>query len=165
MNKNVIIWILSILVTILLTAIITFFLIRPDWDFWYRKQCCTHSPFKKNMLYEKLQLTSEQISTFEKLRSIHWQEVEILHDSLYHYRLILLDELEKKQPDSSTVHRLVQKINLFEYKLQFAFINHALQVKKILTPEQQKIFFDHFRNRWALKPGKGCGLHYHGRKF
>lgn len=157
MNKNVIIWILSMVVTILLTAIITFLLLRPEWNFLYRQPCSPGFP-PNNNLVEKLHLSPEQITAFEKLRTAHWQDVAVIHDSLYTYRLLLLDELEKEHPDTSIIRSTTQKISFFENKLQLSFIEHAFGVKKILTPGQQKIFFDHFRNRWEHRKKRGCGF-------
>jgi Spy/CpxP family protein refolding chaperone len=160
MNKNTIIWILSIAAAILLSALVTLVVLWPNQPFSNSTSC--PPPMGKGYLYAKLNLSAAQKPIIDDLIDKHRQEVSIIHDSLNFYREKLLDELEKEHSDTQKMEGYIQRINTFESKLQHAFVKHAMNIKKILTRDQQREFFDHFREKWNRLPRKNHpGFRYH----
>jgi len=152
MNKNTLIWILSIAVAILLSALVTLVVLWPNQPFSNSTSCPQSNC--KGCLCAKLNLSADQKPIIEDLIDKHRKEISIIHDSLNFYREKLLDELEKEQADTQKIERYIQRINTFESQLQHAFVKHAMNIKKILTRDQQREFFDHFRKKWNSLPRK-----------
>lgn len=157
MNKNTIIWLLTIAVLVLASSLITILLVKPSF---FSNSSIVLPPKR---LYDKLNLSPQQRPIMDELIISHKEKMQLIHDSLWYYRLLLLDELEKDSWDSTKVLNYTQKINSFEKDMQKAFIQHVLLVKKILNPEQQRVFFNHFRERCRCKTNERTCRNRYGR--
>ena len=96
-------------------------------------------------LKQELGLSEEQASDFESHMQRFRMETEPIHDSIRIMRTELMSELTKQEPDAGRLDQLAEEIGALEVDLKKKSITHMLEGKKLLTPEQQKKFFSHFR--------------------
>jgi Spy/CpxP family protein refolding chaperone len=96
-------------------------------------------------LKQKLGLSEEQAKKFESHMERFRTETEPIYDSLSTMRTELMSEMMGKEPDVKRLNRLAEEIGALEIKLKKKSITHMLEGKTLLTPEQQRKFFSHFR--------------------
>lgn len=98
-----------------------------------------HSPM--TAFCERLGLSEEQIIKMGLLREALKSRVEEIKTELREERIQFLIYLKEPVPNQEKITAELSKIVSLQTELQKIAIDQILQEKKILTPEQQEIFF------------------------
>jgi len=104
-------------------------------------------------------LTDEQKRQVEDIRRDFLPKVEGIRQSLRDNRLKLNDLLFAESPDMTSIAKKSNKISDLQSKLEQEVIDHILQEKELLSPEQKRAFYQVIRNEFE----KG-GLGVHGER-
>jgi Spy/CpxP family protein refolding chaperone len=104
-------------------------------------------------------LTNEQKRQVEDIRRDFLPKVEGIRQSLRQKRLQLNDLLFSEAPDMKTIAEKSNEISALQAKLEREVIDHILQEKELLSPEQKREFYQVIRNEFV----KG-GLGVHGER-
>lgn len=145
MKKKMIIFGIILLVAINLSALVTM---------GYNKWCAHHgrgceverrcelglmySP--RCFLYRHLSLSESQVEEMELLGESFDQKVIPLRAELNEKREQLVKMLMESEPNREEINVKLSEIDSLQAELQKGVINHLLQVKGVLTPEQQENF-------------------------
>ncbi|MPM13024.1 hypothetical protein SDC9_59379 [bioreactor metagenome] len=166
-NKNVIIWILTVVSTISVTALITLWLIRPaapDMYPFHHNSDRQHNTegICENRMMEKLNLRDEQKEKFTVQFKYHHERIDPVFDSLRTLRASLFDELDKDSPDTAVINSCIGKISVQELNLQKESIDHLLSMKKFLDPVQfDTLLSMHKRAMMPMRKGAGNNHNQH----
>ena len=101
-------------------------------------------------LPDQLGLQGAVKSRFEANFAAFRHEVGPLFDQLRTERLKMLDLLASPDPAPQAIGAQEDVIQSLNAKIQDATVRHFLNQKQLLTPDQQKQFFDHL-SRWLGK--------------
>jgi Spy/CpxP family protein refolding chaperone len=93
-------------------------------------------PFMSPKVSQALNLTPEQQQKMEDLRYVHQKDMIKFREELSLKRLDLQREMQKDSPDRATVDRLADDLGALRTRMGRARVDHLLDVRKILTPEQ-----------------------------
>ncbi len=104
-------------------------------------------------------LTEEQKRQVEDIRRDFLPKVEGIRQALRQKRLQLNDLLFTEKPDMKSISEKSNEISALQAKLEREVIDHILQEKELLSPEQKKEFYQVIRNEFE----KG-GLGVHGEQ-
>ncbi len=104
-------------------------------------------------------LTAEQKRRVEEIRRDFLPQVEGIRQSLRQKRLQLNDLLFTEAPDMKTIAEKSNEISALQTKLEREVIDHILQEKELLSPEQKREFYRLIRKEFE----KG-GLGVHGER-
>ena len=99
-------------------------------------------------------LTAEQISTIQSLRQSHMEKIEPLWQELAARRKELRSLWLAPNSDQAAVTAKEMEILALQSKLQEEAINFRIEMRKILTPEQQAQFGAFGRGK-KIAPGLG----------
>jgi len=95
---------------------------------------------KLERLTKELSLTPDQKAKFlENSKEIEKQAIEIEYSN-FSLRDKMENELAKDVPDSKLIYKYMEQLEQNFLKMRFARINNIIELKKMLTPEQQKKF-------------------------
>lgn len=107
-------------------------------------------------------LTEEQRRKVQDIRRSFLPRVERIRQDLCRKRELLARELFAEAADKSRVHGVAQDILKSQSELEHEVIEHILEEKEILTPQQQKRFYDIILQQFSHG---GLGVHdVRGRK-
>ena len=109
------------------------------------KICEGHMPGE--YLGQQLSLSDAQKQKMETLRKAFDERIYKIRETLIYNRNELVKLLSQPQPDSSKIDSLIKEMGILQTGLEREVINHLLQEKGILTPEQQKKFLDLIQER------------------
>lgn len=116
-------------------------------------------PFQNPKVVQALGLTPEQQQSLEALRFQQQKEMINLRRDMALKRLDLEQEMDKAAPDRQVVDRLMDEQGALRSKMMKARVNHLLDVRKVLTPEQWAKAKAHFQamraRRMAGRRGQG----------
>jgi len=84
-----------------------------------------------------LNLTPEQIQKMQALREAYWKEIMPMQNELLSKRLELRGLWLQPNPDQDKILAKQKEINALREKLQEKATKHRLEMRRILTPEQQ----------------------------
>ncbi|HPN33417.1 MAG TPA: Spy/CpxP family protein refolding chaperone [bacterium] len=115
---------------------------RRKWDFGRRQ----------GLLALNLSETQEQ--AMRELRRKHARELIPLHSQLQAVNLDLEAALDAEEPDLAKVNRLVDEKSKIRAEISKKRIAHRIDIAKLLTPEQRKI--------WRDRQGRGWGRGWDG---
>jgi Spy/CpxP family protein refolding chaperone len=104
-------------------------------------------------------LTKEQKRQVEDIRRDFLPKVEEIRQSLRSNRLQLNELLFSEAPDLKTIEEKSNEISAIQARLEREVIDHILQEKELLSPEQKREFYEVIRNEFE----KG-GLGVHGER-
>ena len=104
-------------------------------------------------------LTEEQKRQVEDIRRDFLPKVAGIRQSLRDNRLRLNELLFAETPDEKAIAEKSNEISALQSKLEQEVIDHILQEKELLSPEQKKEFYQVIRNEFE----KG-GLGVHGER-
>ncbi len=93
--------------------------------------------FFKQLIINDLQLSDEQIAEFEVYKHDFIVQSHIYFDSIQIYNQTINTELNKQNPDMQLINMYATKIGNIHKTLKMNFVNYYLNIKSILTPEQQ----------------------------
>lgn len=100
---------------------------------------------RRDFLKQELGLSEQQAKEFRTHMERFRTEIQPIHDSIGIMRTELMFELTEQEPDAGRLNQLAEEIGALEVDLKKKSITHMLEGKTLLTPEQQKKFFSHFR--------------------
>ncbi|MGC8896905.1 MAG: Spy/CpxP family protein refolding chaperone [Bacteroidota bacterium] len=104
---------------------------------------------------KKLNLTDEQKKEIEKLR-FDFQKQQVAQQAKIHTAQIELRELlSEDNPDRAAIQKKVDEIARLRVQSAMDRFDHWQAVKKILTPEQQKIWREELRSHFWNFLGRG----------
>jgi Spy/CpxP family protein refolding chaperone len=106
-----------------------------------------------------LGLNDEQQMKMEKLSLEHRLATIDLRAEQAKLRLEMKEEMLKDEPSRKTLEKFAKGIAANREKMQMSRIDHMLDVKKVLTPEQWKIFVRHHYERKGRVGGRGHRSH------
>lgn len=89
-------------------------------------------------LYEELDLTQDQLLKIKQLRTESREKTLNLRHEIHMTFMEQKEELEKDAPDTKKLDATCDKISDSQKALMKLRLNDMLEVKKILTPEQNK---------------------------
>ncbi|MFQ6084221.1 MAG: Spy/CpxP family protein refolding chaperone [Candidatus Aminicenantia bacterium] len=98
-----------------------------------------HSPM--SILGKELSLSQSQAREMESLRQSLEPKMEEIKKELREKRVQLVNLLMESEPDLEKINIQLTEIESLQTELQKLVIDHLLQEKKILSPEQQKRLF------------------------
>ena len=101
-------------------------------------------------------LTDEQKRQVEDIRRDFLPKVAGIRQSLRQKRIQLNDLLFIESPDRKTIAGKSSEISALQAKLEREVIDHILQEKELLTPEQKREFHQVIRNEFEKG---GLGVH------
>lgn len=102
-----------------------------------------------------LNLTAEQVQKMNSLRESHFKETLPLRNEIMTKELELRTLWSQPNPDQDKILAKQREINHLRAQIQEKSIRHRLEMRKILTPEQQA--------QWrAFGYGRGTGKGMHG---
>ena len=111
-------------------------------------------PFAPGFLVKELELSGSQQKNYLGLRGNHRKILGQLQerDKILHTRFF--DQLFSEVPDSKSVQALVDSITENRRKMEVLTFDHFMQVRQMLTPDQQKKFEEIFEEvlRMVLPP-------------
>ncbi len=120
------------------------------------KTCLKH-------VHQELKLSDEQVLQMEADMGSLFRRVGELKHELRTETEVLADLMMDLEPDRSAIALQLDKIAELQRRVQQAVVDHLLEGKAILSPEQQELFGRHIR-RWIHAhagggPGGGPGRH------
>ena len=98
-----------------------------------------------------VKLTPFQIKQFQALRTTFHSKLDSLSKNVGQKNKRLATEIKKADPDTAIINQLVTDISVIQTKSQYLVIHHFYSIKKILTAQQQKIFFSIVLQRFLGK--------------
>jgi Spy/CpxP family protein refolding chaperone len=111
----------------------------------------------REMMENRLDLTDEQKSKMADLRLAHQKENLPLRTELQGKMADLRLLKTEANPNLNKIDQAIEQAEKIRTKLQKVSVRHQLEVRKILTPEQQKL--------WDSRTLQGRGQQMMGRKF
>lgn len=84
-----------------------------------------------------LNLTPEQTQKMQALRETHWKEIAPLQNELITKRIELRSLWSQPTPDREKILAKQKEVNVLREKIQEKATKHRLEMRQILTPDQQ----------------------------
>jgi Spy/CpxP family protein refolding chaperone len=145
------------LILVLLTTFLTFTMLsnlsaQPRKGFGARQNIQNH-----RMMAQGLNLTDEQESKIADLRLAFQKEILPYRTELQGKRAELRLLETEANPNLNRIDQTIEQAEKIRTKIQKARARHQLEIRKILTPEQQKL--------WDSRTLQGRGQRMMGRKF
>ena len=106
-----------------------------------------YCPFSSNdnPLYGLLHLNPEQLDYIKPIAGDFHQAIRRLSHEVQEKRSVMMALLERDDIDLSKIEIVRHAIGSLQSQIQQIVFEHILQMKKILTPEQRKVFFQTMR--------------------
>ncbi len=101
----------------------------------------------RGQMLERLKLSDDQRSQIEKLRTEFQKQQIGQRAKVQTARLELQQLMRAENPDKAAIEKKINEASQFGAQLQVARVNHMLSVRKLLTPEQQKMIREGIRER------------------
>ena len=110
-------------------------------------------------LHRRLNVTDEQWRKTEPRMAEFRRASKALRQEISRNRGEMIDLVASPQPDRQAIAAKQEEIRAGQRRMQQLVIDHLLAEKEVLTPEQQKVFFDMLRQRGGCAgPGRMMGL-------
>jgi len=124
------------------------------------KMSASHYPHEKpgrglDQLKRDLSLSSEQVARFQEYRQAFHAELDSLSAQQNTLRQQLIQELIAASPDPTRLSEIVESINRLQLEAQKRVVKHLLDIKGILSLEQQEKFFTVVLERFISAGGPG----------
>jgi len=119
------------------------------------KPSCPGAGFER--LKQKLSLTPEQEEKLWQERGDFHKRLDALSLQLQKDQRALIAALKRENSDWKELKDIIMTINARQLEAQEQVVEHLLEVKNMLKPEQQDIFFSIVQERFEMddKPGEG----------
>ncbi len=102
-------------------------------------------------LYKMLGLQPEQLKQIEPLAKNFHEQVNTLAGEIAAKRNRLMDEIARETVYMATLDKIYKDIATSQGKMQQLVMLHILDMKEIMTREQQRTFFDAFRHSFRIQ--------------
>lgn len=103
--------------------------------------------WRRGGLRHRLNLNENQLKVIEALHESTFVKLNVIRESLELKRAELLDILKESQPDKAKIPTYIKEIANLQAQIELGLTDNILAMKKILTPEQQRQFFELFKRR------------------
>ncbi len=97
---------------------------------------------------DKLNLNDAQKKQLDEMRTTMQKNAVQLHSKIQLARIDLRELLKADEPDKGAIENKLNEIARLQTDQKMLRINHWFEVKKILTPEQMKIWKSEIRGKW-----------------
>jgi len=134
-NKRTLLYLVILITLINLSALGTILYQR----YKISQPCEPGSSFER--VKKEVGLSAAQVEQFQVHRRAFHAELDSLDRLLATERRLLAAEIRTVNPDSVRIAAVVERIGQLQQQSQYRVIGHFFQIKKILTPDQQKKFF------------------------
>jgi Spy/CpxP family protein refolding chaperone len=106
-----------------------------------------YCPFSTNdnPLYNLLNLSSDQLGSIKSIAGDFHQTIARLSNEVQEKRSVMLSLMEKDGVDMNQIEIVRHDIGSLQSQIQQIVFEHILQMKKLLTSEQRKVFFQAMR--------------------
>ncbi len=112
---------------------------------------------------QRLHLTREQRDTMKTMRQAMALEIEPLRRALDVRRLEILELVRQPEVDTIKRNKLFSEISDLQTQLELKLFQNVISVRNILTPDQQKLFFQPMEEEFQRRGGPfGPGSHHEG---
>ena len=121
---------------------------------WFEPEtsCPSDKPGKGFVrLKRELSLSTEQEKNLLAYRKNFHSIIDSISLKMQEERRLLVAELTQEDPDIDQLKKTVERINLFQLEAQRKVVEHLLEVKKMLEPEQQEKFFKIVQDRFEMQ--------------
>jgi Spy/CpxP family protein refolding chaperone len=110
-----------------------------------------YCPFSSddNPLYSLLNLNSEQLASVKYIAEDFHQTIEKLSSEVQEKRDAMMALMERDDVDLKEIDTVRHDIWSLQSQIQQIVFEHILQMKKMLTPEQRKVFFQAMRHSFS----------------
>lgn len=107
-------------------------------------------------LKRELSLSRKQEEQLLENRSDFHSRIDALYVQLQEERINLVEALRNEESDYGELMDIIKRINAYQVQAQEEVVAHLLEVKNILKPEQQDIFFSIMLERFEMdfEPGE-----------
>ena len=112
-----------------------------------------------------LNLSAEQQQQMQALREKHWNDTATLREEMFNKQVELRNLWAEPTPDQEKILAKQREMNGLRERLQEKSIQHRLEMRKVLTPEQQAQigafgpgFGPGHGMRGGFGPGRGMGF-------
>ncbi len=118
------------------------------------------SKMQRGNMLDELNLTQEQETQMKELRYSHEKNMIDLEAKLKRVQLDLKKLERADEPNKKKIHAQIEKVGSARVAVQKARADQQLEIRKVLTEEQYKIFRKNMRGKGArdgkmdAKPGK-----------
>jgi len=106
-----------------------------------------HPANQNRLIYEELNLTTEQLDRFRPIRDSFHAFLSQQGQKIKAKRLELIDLLSKEDPDREAIDAKQKEIQVLQQQMQTKVINHLLEENGIFTTEQREKFFALIKGR------------------
>jgi len=127
---------------------------------WFEPEtsCPSDKPGKGfERLKRELSLSTEQEKILLEYRNVFHSIIDSISAKMQEERRLLVAELKKEDPDLDRLKEIVERINLFQLEAQRKVVEHLIDVKKMLEPEQQEKFLKIVLERFEMQSGQEEG--------
>lgn len=90
------------------------------------------------MLHRRLDLSEDQIQKVKETQDRFAEEMETMQNGLRTKREALFRQLRAPEPDRTEIDTLLVEIAALQANVERNVVNHLLEMKDVLTPEQRK---------------------------
>ncbi|MCX6278892.1 MAG: periplasmic heavy metal sensor [Bacteroidetes bacterium] len=162
-SKNqYVLWFLIFLVVIILSAFITLIVFFSNKSTIVQNQPAENAC---NAFRNELALSPAQSEKVEIILAEYRNSTDAIVADIRNHRILILDELAKKKPDTTLLNSYVEEISSLQKRMQKASVNQYLALKEICTPVQcqrlSTIYYELYGYQGQGK-GEGKGRRYRG---
>jgi Spy/CpxP family protein refolding chaperone len=110
-----------------------------------------YCPFSSddNPLYNLLNLSTDQLDTIKSIAVDFHRTMGKLSNEVQEKRTVMMSLMERDDVDLHQLETVRHDIWALQSQIQQIVFEHILQMKKMLTPEQQKVFFQAMRRSFS----------------
>jgi Spy/CpxP family protein refolding chaperone len=115
--------------------------------------------FFKHKLKKMLDLTDQQVEQMEKDHQEMRKTMDPMREELQKKRDELFALVDADPVDEKKIDQLISDISLSQAKIEKAIINHSINMRKGMTPDQQKKFKEFIHKNFKKGPPpqeRGC---------
>lgn len=109
---------------------------------------------KRQELYKELNVSEEQRKALEENKNKHREQMKALFNEMKEKKTLIRQELQKDTLDMAKINQVNGDLKKLQAQMLDYRLQHVLEVRKILTPEQFKKFMakmeekmGHFKNK------------------
>ncbi len=161
MNKKLVLILLAVSLAFNLAVVLTF------GHHWIMKRYFErgHGPhmFFQNKLKKMLDLTDQQVAQMEKDHQEMKKTMDPLREELQKKREELFTLVDTDPVDEKKVDELINDISLSQAKIEKAIISRSINMRKDMTPEQQKKFKEFIHKNFKNGPPQDRGFMNDGK--
>ena len=128
---------------------------------YYERSGYWVSPFGTTMkrdrfLFEELSLRPEQMKSMKARAMLFRAEIDRRREAIVIKRKELIALMRADKPDQKAIEVVIEGISGMQSDMQHGIVDHMLEEKALLEPEQQKKFLDLIERKMVTGGSAGC---------